>query len=92
MWKKLIRDRRLWWITIIVFLLLVTVLDRNNLLDRSKLKEQIRDLEAQKKYYRERIEEDSALLEKLKDRAFLEQYAREHYLFKKDGEQVYVVR
>lgn len=90
--KTIIRDRRLWWLTIIVFLLLITVLDRNNLLDRAKLKDNIRTLETQKEYYRQRVEEDSTLLESLKQREFMEKYAREHYLFRRDGERVYVIR
>ena len=75
----MLRDRRLWLITIAVFLLLITVFDRNNLLDRWKLKQQIRELERQRTYYLEKIAEDSTLIERLKNDAFLEQYAREHY-------------
>ena len=86
-----LRDRRLWIITIVVFLLLITVFDRNNLLDRWKLKQQIRELEQQKKYYLEKIVEDSTLIERLKNDAFLEEYAREHYLMKRQDEQIYIV-
>ena len=87
----MLRDRRLWLITIAVFLLLITVFDRNNLLDRWKLKQQIRELERQRTYYLEKIAEDSTLIERLKNDAFLEQYAREHYLMKRRGEQIYNV-
>ncbi len=86
-----IKDRRLWIITIALFVLLLAVFDKNNLWDRRKLKSQIFKLEQQRDYYLDRIREDSTLLENLKDDAFLEQYAREHYLMKRDGEQIYVL-
>jgi cell division protein FtsB len=89
---KFIRDRRLWWVTIVVFILLIAFLDKNNLIDRHRLKVEIRELEAERDYYRGRIEEDSLLLQRLKDDAFLEQYARERYLFRKSGEQLYIIR
>ena len=88
----MLRDRRLWLITIAVFLLLITVFDRNNLLDRWKLKQQIRELERQRTYYLEKIAEDSTLIERLKNDAFLEQYAREHYLMKRQGETIYIIK
>jgi cell division protein FtsB len=89
---KFIRDRRLWWVTIIVFILLIAVVDRNNLIDRYQLRNQIYELEAERDYYLERIAEDSLLLLRLRDNAFLERYARERYMFRKEGEQLYIIR
>lgn len=89
---KFFSDKRLWLITLAIFILLMTVFDRNNLIDRWKIKRQIRELENQKEYYLNRIAEDSALIENLKDDEFLEKYARERYLFKKDDEQIYIVK
>ncbi|MBQ4279816.1 MAG: septum formation initiator family protein [Rikenellaceae bacterium] len=92
MLKNLFQDRRLWIIMIAVFVLLITVFDRNNLLDRWKLKEQIRELEGQKEYYQTKITEDSTLLENLKIDSFLEQFAREKYLMKRKDETIFLVR
>ena len=89
--NKIIKDRRLWLITIVVFVLLLTFFDKNNFIDRHKLKEQIRELESQRDYYQARIAEDSLLLERLKDDDFLEKYAREHYLMKRNGETVFII-
>lgn len=88
---KILKDRRLWIITIIVFVLLLTFFDRNNFLDRVKLKQQIRELEGQRDYYRERIAEDSTIIERLKDDDFLEQFARENYLMKEDKDEVFII-
>lgn len=90
--KKFLNDRRLWIITIILFVLLIAVFDKNNLLEARKLNRQINELEAQKTYYQERITADSLLLENLKDDFFLEEYAREHYLMRRKGESIYVFK
>lgn len=90
--NKILKDRRLWIVTIIVFVVFIAFFDPGrNLLDRARLKEDIGELEAQRKYYLDRIEQDSTLIENLKDNDFLEQYGRENYLMKRDGDVVYIV-
>ena len=90
--NKILKDRRLWIVTIIVFVVFIAFFDPGrNLLDRMRLKENIEELESQKEYYLQRIEDDSTMIENLKDDEFLEQYAREQYLMKRDGEVVYVI-
>jgi len=89
--RKILKERRFWMIATAVFILLIALFDQNNLLNRYRLKQQIRELEQQKTYYLQRIAEDSTLIEMLRNNAFLEQYAREHYLMKKQGEELYVI-
>ena len=89
--RNFFNDKRLWFVTLAIFILLIAVFDQNNLLYRFQLKQQIRKLEEQKSYYQQKIAEDSTLIERLKNDAFLEQYARENYLMKKGGEEVYVI-
>ena len=86
------KDRRLWLITIAVFILVITVFDKNNLIEAWRLKQKINELEAQKDYYQNKITEDSTILENLKDDWFLEQYAREHYLMKREDETIYLLK
>ena len=76
---------------IAAFLLLVTFLDNDNLIDRWKIKGRISDLERQRDYFRARIAEDSTLLENLRNDAFLEQYARENFRMKRTCETVYLI-
>lgn len=90
--SKLLKDRRLWIITIIAFVLLITILDKNNLLEVWRLNQEINALEVQKSYYQERITQDSTILENLKDDKYLEQYARENYLMKREQEVIYVIK
>lgn len=89
--NKILKDRRLWIVTIILFVIFVVFFDPGrNLIDRLRLKEDIGELEAQRDYYLKKIEADSALIENLKDNDFLEQYAREKYLMKREGDVVYI--
>ncbi len=89
--NKILKDRRLWIITIIVFVIFIAFFDPGrNLIDRMRLKEDIKELEQQKEYYLEKIAADSAMIENLKDDDFLEQYAREKYLMKREGDVVYI--
>ena len=89
---KFFKDRRLWLITIAGFILVITVFDKNNLIEAWRLKQKINELEAQKDYYQNKITEDSTILENLKDDRFLEQYAREHYLMKREDETIYLLK
>ena len=89
---KFVKDRRLWLISIVVFGLLIVVFDKNNLIEAWRLKQKINALEVQETYYRQKIAEDSTVLENLKNDRYLEQYAREHYLMKRKEETIYLVR
>ena len=86
------KDRRLWLISIVVFGLLIVVFDKNNLIEAWRLTQKINALEVQETYYRQKIAEDSTVLENLKNDRYLEQYAREHYLMKRKEETIYLVR
>ena len=79
-------------ISIIIFILLITVFDKNNLIEVWKLNQQLNELESQRDYYQQKITKDSTILENLKDDAFLERYAREHYLMKRQGETIYIIK
>lgn len=49
-------------------------------------------LEKQKQYYNNEIEKDEAAINTLQnDTVFLEKYAREKYLMKKDNEDIFVI-
>ncbi len=89
--NKILKDRRLWIVTIILFVIFVAFFDPGrNLIDRMRLKEDIKELKDQRDYYLEKIAADSMLIENLKDDDFLEEYAREKYLMKRAGEIVYI--
>lgn len=53
---------------------------------------ELQKLEAKKKYYVQEIEKTKKELQDLQNNpAALEKFAREHYLMKKDGEDIYII-
>ncbi len=90
--KNFFKGNRLLVITILFFLVLITFIDKNNLVDSWQVRQNIKALEEQKAYYLKKIAEDSTVLENLKDNDYLEQLARENYLMKRPGETIYVIK
>ncbi len=89
-WIRIIRNKYL--IAILGFLVWMFVFDRNSLIDRIKYARALHEMEDEKRYYLEKIDEDSQRLNELKtDRENLEKYAREQFYMKKEDEDVYVI-
>ena len=84
--------RNKYLIAVLVFLVWLLIFDRNSLIERMKYIRTMHDLENEKQYYLERIDEDSQRLNELKtDRDNLEKFAREQYFMKKENEDVFVI-
>jgi cell division protein DivIC len=84
--------RNKYLIAVLVFLIWLLVFDRNSLIDRVRYIRTLSDLEDEKQYYIERIDEDSRRLNELKtDKDNLEKFAREQYFMKKENEDVFVI-
>ena len=84
--------RNKYLIAVLVFLVWLLIFDNNSLIDRVKYLNTLHQMEDEKKYYLERIEEDSRRLNELKtDRDNLEKFAREQYFMKKENEDVFVI-
>ena len=84
-------DKKLYLITIAVFLVMIGLVDRNNLLARYRLQNEIRELEQQKLYFLECIKKDSLEIESLKSDTCLERIARELFLMKRKDETIFIV-
>lgn len=88
--KYIIRYKYL--LTILLFVVWMLFFDQNRMLNQLKMRRTLRDLENQKQYYIEEIENNQQLIQDLtEDTAFMERYAREHYLLKKDKEEIYLI-
>ena len=87
-----IRPGRKFWIaaTAIIVVLTLFVVGRNAL-HAVKIKGQINALLREELFYRERIAQDSALVEQLRYDDYLEEYAREDYHMQRRDEHVYIV-
>ncbi len=76
----------------LVFLIWMVFFDENDLVNQWRLKSRIRELEREKLYYLEmisKLEQEKTSL--LLDEELLERFARERYLMKKPGEEVYII-
>ncbi len=91
--KKIYRIlRNKYIITLIVFFLWILFFDQNNLVNRFSEVRRIRQLEADKDYFKDRIKTDSTRLNELKtDSDNLEKFAREQYLMKRENEEIFII-
>ena len=79
-------------LTFLIFFIWLLVFDRNNLIDRVKYIHKLNEMERQKEYYENRIEQDSRKLNELKTNSEnLEKFAREQYFMKKPDEEIFVI-
>ena len=79
-------------LSLILFFAWILFFDSNNLIDRSISLKRMHQLEKDKIFYEEKITEDRAKLDELDSNpANLEKFAREQYLMKKDGEDIFIV-
>jgi cell division protein DivIC len=79
-------------LTIIIFFLWLLFFDANSLLDKFREMKDLRQLEKDKEYYLNRIEEDKRKLNELKtSNDNLEKFAREQYHMKRPDEDLFII-
>ncbi len=84
--------RNRYFLTGLVFLVWIILFDNNNLVNRYRFMKNLRQLENDREYYMDRIEEDRRKLNELKTSdENLEKFAREQYFMKKDNEDIYII-
>ena len=79
-------------LTIIIFVIWVTLLDSNNLIARYQEMRELHKLKIDREYFIKRVEDDKQKLHELKtDNHNLEKFAREQYHMKKSDEDLYII-
>jgi cell division protein FtsB len=79
-------------LAIVVFIVWIFFFDRNDILSQYKMGSQLDELKQQKKFFEKGIaHEKQEASELFDDNKKLEKYAREHYLMRKDSEDVYFI-
>jgi cell division protein DivIC len=79
-------------LTLIIFVVWITLLDSNNLISRYKDMIELHKLKIDREYYIKRIEDDKQKIHELKtDKHNLEKFAREQYHMKKSDEDLYII-
>ena len=76
----------------ILFLVWIAFFDQNSWIERYQNIKELKQLEKDKTYYQQKIEEDTERLRELRtNNENLEKFAREQYLMKKENEDVFVI-
>jgi hypothetical protein len=84
--------RNKYFLTITIFVIWITLLDTNNLLERFQQMSELHKLRLEKEYFSDKIEADKKKLNELKtDNHNLEKFAREQFKMKKKDEDLYIV-
>jgi cell division protein DivIC len=83
--------RNFYALTGMAFLVWMLLFDANDFISQYQMSKKLRDLENEKDYYLEKIEEVKKDREELLgNQQLLEKFAREKYLMKKNTEEVFV--
>jgi cell division protein FtsB len=78
--------------TLAAFVVWMIFFDQNRILNQISLQKSLRGLEKQKRFYEFETQKNHKLSNDLVyDSAFMEKYAREKYLLKKDNEVIYLI-
>jgi cell division protein DivIC len=84
--------RNFYVVTSLVFLVWMLLFDANDFISQYQMNKKLRDMEAEKTYYVEKIEEvKEDRRELMSNPQLLEKFAREKYLMKKNTEEVFVL-
>ena len=74
------------------FVVWMLFFDQRDYFQQRDRQEELKKLETKKRYYVQEIEKTKKELTDLQNNpAALEKFAREHYLMKKDGEDIYII-
>jgi cell division protein FtsB len=87
---KILRNKYV--IAILIFIIWVGFIDRNNLIKTFKIRKELNSLKADKEYYLQEIEETRRIRDELlNNKSSLEKFAREEYYMKKSDEEIFIV-
>ncbi len=76
----------------VFFVVWMLFFDQRDYFQQRDRQDELKKLEAKKQYYVQEIEKTKKELQDLQNNpAALEKFAREHYLMKKDGEDLYII-
>ncbi|MBL7865794.1 MAG: septum formation initiator family protein [Cyclobacteriaceae bacterium] len=84
--------RNFYSVTGLAFLVWMTFLDSNDLINRFRLSSKLRSLENERTYYQEKIDEvEQDRAELMGTTELLEKFAREKYLMKRESEDIFII-
>ena len=78
-------------LVLLAFIFWMLFLDSNSWLIHHELNSEIDDLNKNKEYYLNQINNDKAIIEKLNDSLELEKFARQEYYMKRENEEIFII-
>lgn len=88
-WFKIISNKYV--LILLIFMIWMFWFDGNSWLIHQELNEDVNKLKGNIEYFENEIQKDQSQIEKLKDSAGIERFAREEYLMKKSDEEIYII-
>ena len=88
-WYKIVSNKFV--LLTVLFVIWMFFFDTNSYFIHHELNKEIKTLEKNKEFYKNKITNDKIFLTKMKDSEELEKYAREQYFLKKDNEDIYII-
>lgn len=86
------RLKNIYFISTLVFIGWLVFFDRNDLITQYKYRQELKDLQEEKAYYLQEIEQNRKTMDALlSNPELLEQYAREKYLMKRENEEIFLL-
>jgi len=80
-------------IVLVTFGVYITFFDQHNLINRWESNRKIKELNEEYKYYEGEIDKNKKELHRLQnDNQYLEKYAREKYLMRNKGEEIFLIK
>jgi cell division protein FtsB len=80
-------------IVLVTFGIYITFFDQHNLINRWESNRKIKELNEEYKYYEGEIDKNKKELQRLQnDNQYLEKYAREKYLMRNKGEEIFIIK
>ena len=81
-----------YFISILAIVVWVTFFDKDDLLSQYQLRQKLKQLRTERKYYKDEIKNSKNDMNELRTNpSNLEKFAREKYLMKKDNEEIFVI-
>ncbi|WP_298999997.1 septum formation initiator family protein [uncultured Tenacibaculum sp.] len=95
---KSIKNKRSFKIATNIYVIILTMFvvwmlffDENSYLTHREFNTEIKELNSWIEYHEKKIKKDKQTIQQLQDSLQLERYAREKYLMKKEGEDIYII-
>lgn len=81
-----------YFVSSVAFLVWLTFFDNNNLIRQVRMRSALNDLQKEKAFYLEEINNNNKAAEELMtNKETLEKFAREKYLMKRENEDIYLI-